>query len=115
MCASSGFATETKKAAIKKDEQQEHIQVMQTELKRLSGEMGHVTFIMLTEKKDEWQERIFELELKVADMNSITHAHQIELTRDRIIQLHQNVREIDEKLREMESKKESQKNLKYNN
>ena len=51
MCASSGFATETKKAVIKKDKQQEHIQVMQTELKRLSGEMGNVTFITLTEKK----------------------------------------------------------------
>ena len=88
---------------------------MQTELKRLSGEMGNVTFITLTEKKDEWQERIFELELKVADMNCTTQAHQIKLIRDRIIQLHQNVREIDERLREMESEKESKKNLKHDN
>ena len=32
---------------------------MQKQIKRLSNEMGNVTFISLTEKKDEWQERIF--------------------------------------------------------
>ena len=40
-------------------------------------------------------------------MNSTTQAHQIKLIRDRIIQLHQNVPEIDERLREMESNKKS--------
>ena len=37
MCASSGFASSTKKAMKKKDEQFEHIKVMENELKRMSG------------------------------------------------------------------------------
>lgn len=105
MCASSGFASSTKKAMKKKDEQFEHIKVMENELKRMSGEMVNVTYISLTEKKDEWQERIFELELKVADMNIITQKQQIKLIQNRIDQLHRNVREIEEKLREMDSNK----------
>jgi len=78
---------------------------MENELKRMSGEMVNVTYISLTEKKDEWQERIFELELKVADMNIITQKQQIKLIQNRIDQLHRNVREIEEKLREMDSNK----------
>ena len=105
MCASSGFASSTKKAMKKKDEQFEHIKVMENELKRMSGEMVNVTYISLTEKKDEWQERIFELELKVADMSIITQKQQIRLIQNRIDQLHRNVREIDERLGEMDSNK----------
>ena len=105
MCASSAAITTTKKAMKKNDEQQQHNKAMQKQIKRLSNEMGNVTFISLTEKKDEWQERIMELELKVLEMDSVTQAHQIGLVRDCITQLHLNVRATDERLREMESNK----------
>ena len=78
---------------------------MQKQLKRLSNEMGNVTFISLTEKMNEWQERIMELELKVLEIDSVTQAHQIGLVHDRITQLHLKVQAADERLREMESNK----------
>ena len=67
--------------------------------------MQNVTFISLTEKKDEWQEPIMELELKVLEMDSVTQAHQIGLVHDRITPLHLNVWATDERFREMESNK----------
>ena len=101
MCASStAVTTNTKKAMKNNDEQQQHNKAMQKQLKRLSNEMGNVTFILLTKKKDEWQECIMELELKVLEMDSVTQAHQIGLLCDRITQLHLNVRATDERLSE---------------
>ena len=96
-----------KESNEKNDEQQQHNKAMQKQIKRLSNEMGNVTFISLTEKNDEWQERIMKLELKVLEMDSVTQAHQIRLVRDCITQLHLNVRATDERLREMESNKKS--------
>ena len=78
---------------------------MQKQIKRLSNKMENVTFISLTEKKDGWQERIMELELKVLEMDSVTQAHQIGLVRDCITQLHLNVQATDERLRKNESNK----------
>ena len=67
--------------------------------------MENVTFLSLTEKKDEWQEGIMELELNVLEMVSVMQAHQIGLVHDCITQLHLNVQATDERLKEMESNK----------
>eukprot|EP00559_Dactyliosolen_fragilissimus_P005726 CAMPEP_0184856744 /NCGR_PEP_ID=MMETSP0580-20130426/1923_1 /TAXON_ID=1118495 /ORGANISM="Dactyliosolen fragilissimus" /LENGTH=210 /DNA_ID=CAMNT_0027351945 /DNA_START=664 /DNA_END=1296 /DNA_ORIENTATION=- len=94
MVSNSKMTTCTTPSKKNKNEStQAHMNKVETEMKRMGDELSSFSFVALTEKKDDWEEKVMEIEI-----NKISQNREYTLYEKRLNKLKSYIADIEEEI-----------------